>query len=361
MNIGARVLKTGLSVTLAIFLSQFFGFPSSLITAVAAILTIQPSIYRSWQQILDQIQTNLLGAGIALAAMKVFGHTPIAVGLVCIAVILICIRLKMETTIGVTLVMVIAIMEAHGQGLDVALQRFLMVLTGMGAAFTINVLVFPPRPRKQFTEQVHLAYGQMSLLLRTAVSNEMKESVFRQEKETLHVSVRKLEDRYTLFEEERKVLAQAKKSHARQLLVSKQTIKALQKGVDLLEAVEEHYFAAAEAGKWAQRFDHQIEELTKYHESILLKIEGKMKPNLSFEPEEEREARLITDLTDYFREGRDEHKRLVFVASAIFEYAYHLRRLEKIVDQVQQRGMSTEEWTAEKNASGREAKVSAQE
>lgn len=125
--------------------------------------------------------------------------------------------------------------------------------------------------------------------------------------------------------------------------------------------MEEHYFAAAEAGKWAQRFDHQIEELTKYHESILLKIEGKMKPNLSFEPEEEREARLITDLTDYFREGRDEHKRLVFVASAIFEYAYHLRRLEKIVDQVQQRGMSPEEWKGEANASGREAKVSAQE
>ncbi|MNR67788.1 hypothetical protein D3C85_1919720 [compost metagenome] len=36
-------------------------------------------------------------------------------------------------------------------------------------------------------------------------------------------------------------------------------------------------------------------------------------------------------------EDPEEHKRLVFVASAMFEYAYHLRRMEKLLDQVQQR------------------------
>ncbi|GGG66100.1 FUSC family protein [Paenibacillus radicis (ex Gao et al. 2016)] len=342
MTIGARVLKTGMAVALAIYLSGLFGFPSPLITAVAAILTIQPSIYRSWQQVLDQFQTNLLGAAMALGAMQLFGQTPIAVGLVCILVILVSIRLKMETTIGVTLVTVVAIMEAHGQNITVALDRFLMVLTGIGAAFTVNVLVFPPRPRKQFTEQVHHAYGQLSLLLRTAISNEMKEQVYRKEKEALHATLRKLEDRYTLFEEERKVLARTKKSHARQLLVSKQMIKSLQKGSELLDVVEEHYFASPGAEQWAQQFDRQIEDLTKYHESILLKFENKMKPHAAIEPEEDREVKLVKELTDYLREDPDEHKRLVFVASGLFEYAYHLRRLEKLVDQVQQRGAAEE-------------------
>ncbi|MUT65993.1 aromatic acid exporter family protein [Paenibacillus sp. NEAU-GSW1] len=340
MTIGARVLKTGMAVALAIYLSELFGFDTPLITAVAAILTIQPSIYRSWQQVLDQLQTNVLGAAMALGAMKVFGQTPIAVGIVCIVVILVSIRLKMETTIGVTLVTVVAIMEAHGQGLTVALDRFLMVLAGMGAAFAVNVAIFPPRPRKQFTEQVHQAYAQLSLLLRTAISNEMKEQVFRKEKEALHATLRKLEDRYILFEEERKVLARTRKSHARQLLVSKQMIKTLQKGADLLDSAVEHYFASPGAEQWAKRFDRQIEELTKYHESILLKVEGKMKPNAAIEPAEEREGRLVSDLTAFFVEDPEEHKRLVFVASALFEYAYHLRRLEKVVDQVQLRGTS---------------------
>ncbi len=349
MTIGARVLKTGMAVALAIYLSGIFGFASPLITTVAAILTIQPSIYRSWQQVLDQFQTNLLGAAMALAAMKLFGQTPIAVGLVCILVILVSIRLRMETTIGVTLVTVVAIMEAHGQVTTVALERFLMVLAGMGAAFTVNVLVFPPRPRKQFTEQVHHAFSQMSLLLRTAISNEMKEQVYRKEKEKLHKTLRKLEDSYNLFEEERKILARTKISHARQLLVSKQMIKALQKGSDLLEVVEEHYFSTPKAGDWAARFDSQIEDLTKYHESIVLKIENKMKPNMSLEPGEEREARLVAELTDYVREDPDEHKRLIFVASALFEYAYHLRRLEKLVDHIQRpHGEPEERRNAEK-------------
>jgi uncharacterized membrane protein YgaE (UPF0421/DUF939 family) len=333
-----------MAVALAIYLSGVFGFASPLIAAVAAIFTIQPSIYRSWQSVTDQVQTNLLGALIAIAAVRLFGHTPIAVGLVCILVILISIQLKMESTIGLSLVTVVAIMEANGQGWAVAVERLLMVLTGIGASFTVNVLVFPPRPRRQFTAQVHQANSQLSLLLRTAISNEMKEQVFRQEKEKLHETLRKLEERYAVFEEERKILARTKTSHARQLLVSKQMIKTLQKGADLLDVVEEHYFASPSAGEWALRFDRQIEELSKYHEHILLKAEDKMKRHALIEPEGEREARLVKDLTAYILEDPDEHKRLVFVASGLFEYAYHLRRLEKLIDQVQQReeGMKRE-------------------
>ncbi|QAY67148.1 FUSC family protein [Paenibacillus protaetiae] len=329
MTIGARVLKTGMAVALSIFLSEWFNFPSPIITAVAAIGTIQPSIYRSWQQVWDQLQTNVIGAILALAAVRLFGISPVSVGLVCILVILLSIRLKMESTISVTLVTVVAVMEANSQGIEFALQRFLMVLTGIGAAFVVNVAVFPPRPRRQFAEQARAAFAQLSLLLRTAISNEMKEQVYRQEKEKLHQTLRKLEDRFKLFEEERKLLPQTKLSQARQLLVSKQTIKTLQKGTDLLEMVEEHYFASKGAGEWAERFDRRIEELTKYHEHILLKWDRKMKPGV---PGMSEEDSLITDVAGYFMEDPEAHRRLVFVASSMFEYAYHLRRLDKVID-----------------------------
>ncbi|GIQ61575.1 hypothetical protein PACILC2_01430 [Paenibacillus cisolokensis] len=142
MTIGARVLKTGMAVALAIYLSGLIGFPSPIIAAVAAIFTIQPSVYRSWQQIAEQFQANIVGAGIALAAGLMFGHTPIAVGLVCIVVITLSIRFKMESVIGLTLVTVVAVMEANSQSWSFAVERFLMVLTGMGAAFAVNILIF---------------------------------------------------------------------------------------------------------------------------------------------------------------------------------------------------------------------------
>jgi Predicted membrane protein len=337
VTIGARVLKTGMAVALAIYLSGLIGFPSPIIAAVAAIFTIQPSVYRSWQQIAEQFQANIVGAGIALAAGLMFGHTPIAVGLVCIVVITLSIRFKMESVIGLTLVTVVAVMEANSQSWSFAVERFLMVLTGMGAAFAVNILIFPPRPRKQFMQQVHQAYDKLSLLLRTAISNEMKEQVYRDEKEKLEEMLRKLDERYAVFEEERALLPGRKQELARQLILSKQMIKALRKGAELLEAVEEHYFSSPGADKWAAPFDRQIEELSKYHEYILLNAEGKMKSGAHIEPEEERESRLAEQLTDYFKQERDEGRRLVFVAAALFEYAWHLRRLDRIIDHIKQR------------------------
>lgn len=337
MTIGARVVKTGLAVALAVYISSLFDFPSPIIAAVAAIFTIQPSISRSWQQVVDQVQTNVLGAAVALAAVRLFGQTPIALGMVCIIVILISIRLRMENTIGLTLVTVVAVMEANQEGWLFALDRLLMVLTGMAAAFAVNLLVFPPRPRRQFMSQVREAHSQLSLLLRMAISNEMREDVHRDEKEKLEGTLRKLDEAHRLFEEERPFLRRRKQTGARQLILSRHLIKALHKGVDLLDAVEEHYFAVTGAEAWAQRFDRQIEELAKYHEQILLKQDGKMKASANFEPEEEREGRLIKQLGDYLQQNPDEYKRLVFVASAMLEYAYHLRRLDRVIDQIQQR------------------------
>ncbi|AJY74463.1 FUSC family protein [Paenibacillus beijingensis] len=333
MTIGARVLKTGMAVALAIYLSELFHFVPT-VAAVASIFAIQPSVQRSWQQMTDQVQANVIGAGMALLALRVFGHTPIAVGLVCIAMILINIRLKMESTIGLTLVTVVVVMETSTSDIMSALPRILMVLIGMGSAFAVNVLIFPPRPRRQFHSVAYDAYHQLSVLLRTAISDEMKESVYNAEKEKLHGMLRKLEDRYDMLAEERSIRPSTKIMRARKLLMAKQMIKSLQKGADLLDVVEEHYFASPGADKWARSFDSQIEELTKYHEQILLKMDGKMKPHVTIEPEEGQEKRLADQLTDYLRNNPDERMRLVFVASGLFEYGFHLRRLERVVEQV---------------------------
>lgn len=56
-------------------------------------------------------------------------------------------------------------------------------MIGILSAFIINILVLPPKPKVQFERQVRETFDQLSLLLRTAISDEMKETVFRSEKE----------------------------------------------------------------------------------------------------------------------------------------------------------------------------------
>ncbi|MGN7456560.1 FUSC family protein [Paenibacillus pasadenensis] len=337
MTIGARVLKTGMAVALAIYLSGLFGFVNPILSAVSAIFTLQPSIFRSWQQVSDQFQTNLLGAAIALGAVQLIGNSPITVGIVCIAVILISIKLKMEATVGLTLVTVVAVMEANSTGWMFAVERFLQVLTGMGAAFAVNVLIFPPSPRRQFHDLVHQSYAQLSLLLRTSISDEMREQVYNAEKDKLQGTIGRLEERFKVLEDERSFRASSRAERARQLLLARQLIRVVNKGADLLEVVEEHYFSAPGAEAWAGRMDAQIEELTKYHEFLLLKLDNKVKPGSFSQAESITGSSLARQLTDYLRDNPEEHRRLVFVASALFEYGYHLRRLEKVIEQVQTR------------------------
>lgn len=334
MAFGARVLKTGLAVTLALYLSILLQFPTPAGAAIAAIFAMQPSIYRSWRYFLDQILTSTIGAILALLGEMLLSNKPIAVGLVCILVIMISMKMKRADTIGLTLVTVISVMDASGQW-QFALTRFLLTMTGIVAAFIINITVFPPKPRKQYIQQIENVFGSLSLLLRTAVSHEMKESVFRDEKKILEDSIKSLADKYALFEEEQKQLGSAKYSENRQMVVYKNLLTSLQKGLEVLEAVDRHYFQAERTERTDELFDRHLEQLIKYHETILLKFENKLKPGASdTDPLINDNDRFLEEAIKGYDAEKSGQLRLSVVAAAIYDYGYQLERLDKLADQM---------------------------
>ncbi|WP_391574429.1 aromatic acid exporter family protein [Cohnella sp.] len=342
MTIGARVLKTGLAVAIALWVGQLIGLESPLIAAIASIFTIQPSIYRSWMQMLDQVQSNVLGAIIAIGAVWLVGNTPILVGLVCIGVILICIRLKAEDTIALTLVTVVVIMEAHSQGWMVAWDRLAAILTGMVSAFAVNVSIAPPRHRSRFVKQVGEAQALLSRLLRTVISNELKESVYRKEQSELRTKIRKLEDYYDMFAEERVWRKEARLKRVRLLVVYKGMLAALERGYALIEAVEEQYWAVSTPKSWNRLIDREIEALCAYHEQLLWKWDGKIKPGASSAAPPPEASILLTELIDGQMENdRPARCRMLVISGALYSYEERLRRLDKLMEQWFQRGLET--------------------
>ncbi len=335
MTFGARMLKTGLAVTLALYLVSWFNLSSPVIAAVASIFAMQPSIYRSWRYLMDQLQTNTLGAILAMAGGMLFSSEPIAVGLVCILVIMICLKLKMGETIGITLVTVVSVMEASGQW-EFALNRFALSLVGIISAFVINIAVFPPKPRVQYVQQIKETFDQLSLLLRTAVSDEIKESVFRGEKRKLEDSINSLTDKYKLMEEDQKKLKTPKFSESRQLVVYKQMLKTLRKGYGVLDAVEQHYFQAVRTPELNKEFDMQLEKLIKFHEHIMLKFDDKLKPN-SKEAEqfEHDNDEFLRGMLDRYAAQRQGILRLSIVSAEMYEYGHQLERLNRLADHSQ--------------------------
>lgn len=326
------MLKTGIAVTLSLYVCAWFNLSPAVIAAVAAIFAMQPSLYRSWRYFLEQLQTNTLGAVIAVLAGMFFSKEPIAIGVVCILVIMICLKIKMADTIGLTLVTVVSVMEASGQW-DFALNRFLLSLIGIISAFLINVIFLPPKPKKQFAYQFHQAFNQLSLLLRTVISDEMKKKVFNEQKQKLNDALRSLSDKYKLLEEELKNPNRAKYSQTRHVVVYKQMLYTLHKGFEVLETVEEHYFQADRTEETDASYDRHLEKLIKYHEHVLLKFEDKLKKDHSEAAAmEEENDRFMQMATDTYSQGRDGAFRLFVVAAAMYDYGFQTRRLDRLVE-----------------------------
>jgi uncharacterized membrane protein YgaE (UPF0421/DUF939 family) len=334
VTIGARVVKTGIAVALALYIAGLFGFAGVTIAGVAAIFAIQPSVYRSWQHVSEQVQTNTLGALLALGVSLVVPVNEVIVGLTCIAVILITLALRMETTVALTLVTTIVVLEAGGDWVY-ALQRFSTILIGIGAAFLVNAIILPPNHKKQFLDGYRDALGTMSLLIRTAVSDELKESEAKTMRDKLNENVRKMNERYGMLEEEWRKWKRFRPQPGRHLVVHKQMVRVMSIGLLVLDAVEKHYFPHRKDASADGTFDERLEELIHYHEYTLLKYEGKMKPG-------EQQYAVIGEHTELLLRGAiDQVKNddtggvsLVIVASAIYEYGRQLRRLDKMIGNV---------------------------
>ena len=146
MKLGARVLKTGVAIVFALFLAELLNVPSPVFAGIAAVFAIQPSIYRSFLTILEQIQGNIIGAIIAVSFGLIFGHHIVAIGIAAIIVIGLMMKLKLEKSISLALVTVIAIMEVPGDEFVMfGLIRFGTVMLGVFAAFIVNLIFLPPK------------------------------------------------------------------------------------------------------------------------------------------------------------------------------------------------------------------------
>lgn len=334
VKIGPRVLKTGLAVTLALYISSLLKMEGGVFAGMAAIFTMQPSIYRTWKQAWDQVQTNILGALLAFLGLYFLGNDPFSIGLVMIIVILISLKFNMADTISLTLVTVLAIMSAPAdEDFLFALQRFTATFIGMSCALIVNIFVSPPNYKKQFLDKVNAVFQTMSILIRTAVSNEMTTKFYHEQMRELEKEILHIEEQFKLFREERDNFTKLSQRELREIVVFKQMYKALQQGYLVLENIDSFYFQCKTTEEENQLFDQQLELLSKYHELCLLKYEGKIKRD---EPElkEDFLQQTNTFVEKILSSAQEEYKiRLTVISSSIYHYAYQIERLNRVVEQ----------------------------
>ena len=150
MKIGARILKTGIAVTITMYLCRLLQLEPAFFGAVSAVVNMQPSIFLTVKTAKDQIAVHMIGVGAGLLFGWLLGGNPLIMGAVSILLILVYIRLGLQGGISMGIVAAIFVMGS-GQELFLphAINRTGVIFTGLVTAMMVNVLLWPPRYGQQ--------------------------------------------------------------------------------------------------------------------------------------------------------------------------------------------------------------------
>jgi len=341
MKLGARMIKTGLAVAIALYAAYMIG-SSPIIAGMTALFSIQPSIYRSVQSIIEQVQANFIGALSAIIVVLTLGNDPFIIGFTIVIVIALCIKFNMnENTVLLALVAVIAIMETTDMPFfQFTLLRFSSLMIGVFSSFFVNLLFLPPKYETKLFSNIDRNTSDILQWLRITTRHLSDRPALREEIDRIDGELINIDRIYSLYQEERTYLKKRRLRKARKLILFRHLIATTQRSFDVLKTFSK---LENEMDKVPQDFRKTlIEELDKTihaHEKIILSMMGRIRTE--HDPIEESGTPDIPALVEYliqFYENREsEEEKLMFLplATKLMDYHYQLKRLTKLASSYQ--------------------------
>ena len=201
MKIGARILKTGVAVTITMYLCKLLNLEPAFFGAVSAVVNMQPSIFLTVKTAKDQILVHLIGVGFGLLFGYLVGGSPLTMGIVSILLIAVYIRMGLNSGISMGIVAAVFVMGSSQElFLPHALNRTGVIFAGLTTAMFVNVFLWPPRYSQRFKTKLNesneaaVAYFCQALGEYVKLENEMPEMnpAEKEQAHLLNVEVRTL-------------------------------------------------------------------------------------------------------------------------------------------------------------------------
>ncbi|MCA1025138.1 MULTISPECIES: FUSC family protein [Cytobacillus] len=343
MKLGARILKTGIAIILSLFLAELFQLPSPVFAGIAAIFALQPTIYRSYLSVLEQIQGNIIGAVIAVLFVLLFGHEILIIGLAAIVVITINLKLKLDNTIGLSLVTMVAIMVTPGDTFtEFAILRFSTVILGIFSAFIVNLVFIPPKYEKKLYVKISNLTEEITKWIRLNIRHASEHHLLKNDIRTMQEGLTKIDTLFSLYKEERNYFKKKNHSKPRKLVIYRQMNAANKKALETLTKMHRFENDLAEMPEDFQHLiQQQLDIITHYHEHAVLKFIGKVRPEVVFEEGDITLSRkelftlfleqqhLISD------DGQVELAHTMHIVSAMMDYNEQVDRLNCLISSFQ--------------------------
>lgn len=167
--LGARILKTGISVFVSLAVFHWFGSEYATFAAVAAILAVQPSVNKAREVLRQQLLGNLVAGAVAAILGLWLPVNPVTMALGCILALGLLNRFKLSEAAGLAVVVILFIMDRPEHDfLMYTAARLGAIAGGMGLGYLVNRFIAPPdlfgRVREEIwhgSEQVDQFIGRL--------------------------------------------------------------------------------------------------------------------------------------------------------------------------------------------------------
>jgi uncharacterized membrane protein YgaE (UPF0421/DUF939 family) len=342
MKLGARIFKTGIAITLALWIAELIGIPNPLLAGIVAIFAIQPTIYRSFLTIIDQLQGNVIGAVLATTFGLLFGPNPLVIGFTALIVITLNLKLKIDHTIPITLVTVIAILESPGDNfLYYAFLRTSTVALGVLCAFVVNFLFFPPKYETKLVRRTVESTEEIIKWIRHLTNHSTMHSVLKEDIERLKEKMVDLEQLFLRYKEERSYSKRSAFIKSRKLVLFRHSISTSNRALDLLQKVHRLENDIDDLPEDLKRtFIKEIDDLLLIHERILLSLTGKIKTPKTKQIIEESlllKKEKIVSFLNHRKNPNDDtiNDSLMLVIASVVDYREHLEHMDTLLSSYQ--------------------------
>lgn len=155
LKIGARIIKTGIAVTITMFICKVLKLEPAFFGAVSAVINMQPSIFLSLKTARDQVMVHILGVAAGLFFGYLTGDNAISMGIVTVLLISLYIKFKLQNGISMGIVAAMFILgSSQDQFWLHAQSRTAVIFTALITAMLVNILLWPPRYERQFKKKL---------------------------------------------------------------------------------------------------------------------------------------------------------------------------------------------------------------
>lgn len=344
MHLGARSLKTGVAVTVALMISLALGMTPPIMAGVAAAMTTRPSVQRSFRAMIQNIYGNLIGALIAVAAVIIFGDTSIIVGLTVVFVIALHLKLGLHRTLTLTMVTVIFIMSSgmndNVQFLFEGIRRFSMICIGVVSATLVNMLIFPSHYEKTLYEQILTQTTLLFKWTRLLSGGASDNTKIKNEMAAFDSRKLKIENYYHWYKEERVFSKRAMPVKLRRTVIFREMITAtrlLHQALNELDRNENAYRLLP--ADFRETLSLQLSGLMTFHERVLLKFDGKIRRKRHEEQarrDYQHRSELANTFFSFFSQNKsDDWLDVLPLISTIIDYSQHIEHLDRLVTSYQ--------------------------